>query len=278
MSSKNSQCETYVPMLDAFVDNELDGSETNEVAIHVQSCDDCQRQAKEIEALKSSLSSLPRRKMSRDLADNLDAILGNKEAAVTAPKDNVVSIKARRGWIMALASAAAVVVIALAGSMVFKNAHQEVANLPPEKQSQSPDSAATKGATEIAQNSSASEVRPEAAEGRQRSGNNPALTEIKTTHSSDSHAIEKIASTAHHDSALGTSEIGMTKTTAAQKSVDIAQAQPSKTTIAASDGISKTSIMKERPASSELLALYEEDEGTDVGMTTDEDGLYAIKL
>ena len=128
MSSKNSQCETFVPMLDAFVDNELDGSEKEQVLVHVQSCDDCKRHVKEIEALKTSLSALPRRKMTIDLADNFDQILTKESAPAPTKPSNVVPLSGKRRWIVGVASAAAVVVIAIAGSIVSKGGGEQVAN------------------------------------------------------------------------------------------------------------------------------------------------------
>ena len=287
MSSKNSRCETFVPMLDAFVDNELDSSEKEQVLAHVQSCDDCKRQVKEIEALKTTLSALPRRKMSIDLADSFDQILTKESQVASTKSDNVIAINGKRRWIVAFASAAAVVVIAIAGSMVSKSGVQQVANSNLPNESQSVDqrqerqgNAAKNGINTQDKNSLAEQPLPqvglpEDTGSDQQVGNSQA---IKTS------PPEKIA--AHKQSRPGaefTADGSLAKTGGAHLSEDMAQNESSNTTVVAHDENSKTNILgaqKNRSASSELLALYEEDDGigSDIGMTTDEDGLYAIKL
>jgi hypothetical protein len=105
----------------------------------------------------------------------------------------------------------------------------------------------------------------------------------------DSQAIkpgsaEKIA--AHRQSRPGAETTAggtLAKTAGAHLSEDMAQNESANTAVVAHDENSKTNLTgtpKNRSASSELLALYEEDDGigSDIGMTTDEDGLYAIKL
>jgi hypothetical protein len=288
MSSKNSQCETFVPMLDAFVDNELDKSEMEQVQMHLQSCDYCKQQVKEIETLKTSLASMPRRKMSLDLADNFDQIL-SKESELPAQKSsNVVSINAKRKWLVAAASAAAVAVIAIAGSMVSKGGGVQVAN-----------SDSIKGLHSVAQNSSA--VGQTAQKGMNTSDKNAfASNQLQSAHVADhnvadsqvaktpdnnSQSGQKIAAS-HSDNGTAKEDLqdrAVAKTAGAHFSEEMGQNQSSNTTVVAHDGSSKTNIrgaQKDRSSGSELLALYEEDDGigSDIGMTTDEDGLYAIKL
>lgn len=288
MSSKNSQCETFLPMLDALVDNELDKSEMEQVQLHLQSCDYCKQQVKEIEALKTSLASMPRRRMSLDLADNFDQIL-NKESGVPAQKpSNVVAISAKRRWIVAAASAAAVAVIAIAGSVVSKGGGVQVAN-----------SDSSGGLQSVAKNSSA--VGQTAQKGMNtRDKSAFASNQLQSTHLADhnsagsqvaklpdnnSQSGQKIAAS-HSDNGNVKEDLqdsAVAKTTGAHFSEDMGQNQSSNTTNVAHDGSSKTNIrgaQKDRSSGSELLALYEEDDGigSDIGMTTDEDGLYAIKL
>ncbi len=301
MSSKNSQCETFVPMLDAFVDNELDKSEMEQVQMHLQSCDYCKQQVKEIETLKTSLASMPRRKMSLDLADNLEQIL-SKESGVPAQKpSNVVAISANRRWIVAAASAAAVAVIAIAGSMVSKGGGGQVAN-----------SDSSGGLHSVAKNSSAagqtaqkgmntSAAGQTAQMGMNTSAKNAiASNQLQSAHVADHNAADsqvakspdnnsqsglKITAS-HSDSRTVKEDLqdrAVAKTAGAHFSEDMGQNQSSNTTVVAHDGSSKTNIrgaQKDRSSGSELLALYEEDDGigSDIGMTTDEDGLYAIKL
>lgn len=287
MSSKNSQCETFVEMLDAFVDNELDKSEKEQVLAHVQSCDDCKRQVKEIEAIKTTLSSLPRRKMTIDLADNFDQILTKEPQVASTNSDNVIAISGKRRWIVAFASAAAVVVIAIAGSMVSKSGGEQVANsnLPNGSQSvdQGPDrkeNAAKNGINTQDNNSLAEQSMPKVG----LPEDNGSGTQVGNSQAIKANSAEKIA--AHRQSRPGAEDTAsgtLAKTGGAHLSEDMAQNKSANTTVVAHDENSKSSMTgtpKQRSASSELLALYEEDDGigSDIGMTTDEDGLYAIKL
>ncbi|MBA3994241.1 MAG: hypothetical protein C0469_12005 [Cyanobacteria bacterium DS2.3.42] len=288
MSSKNSQCETFVPMLDAFVDNELDESEMEQVQMHLQSCDYCKQQVKEIETLKTSLASMPRTKMSLDLADNLDQIL-SKESGVPAQKpSNVVAISAKRRWIVAAASAAAVAVIAIAGSMVSKGGGGQVAISDSSgglhsvaKNSSAAGQTAQKGMNTSDKNAFASNQLQSA----HVADHNAADSQVAKSSDNNSHSGQKVTAT-HSDNRAVKEDLqdrAVAKTAGAHFSEDMGQNQSSNTTVVAHDGSSKTNIrgaQKDRSSGSELLALYEEDDGigSDIGMTTDEDGLYAIKL
>ncbi len=291
MSSKNSQCETFIPMLDAFVDNELDKSEKEQVLAHVQSCDNCKRQVKEIEALKTTLSALPRRKMTIDLADNFDQVPTTGAQAASAESVNVIAISGKRRWIVAFASAAAVVVIAIAGSLVFRGGGEQVANsnLPTSNfhRAQSVDER-TADPENIGKDVISTEDK-HALAGNQLPAvdiheHNGSGTHVEDSQSIKSGSEEKVA--AHRQSRPGaeTTAAGtLAKTAGAHLSEDMGQDESVNTTVVAHDENSKTNVtgtQKYRSASSELLALYEEDDGigSDIGMTTDEDGLYAIKL
>ena len=287
MSSKNSQCETFVPMLDAFVDNELEQSEKEQVQTHVQSCEYCKHQVKEIESLKTSLASMPRRKMSLDLADNFDQIL-KKESEDTAQKaSNVVPLAAKRRWIVAAASAAAVAVIAIAGSIVSKGGDHQVAN---SNANGFPSVAQHSGsAGKVVQNGMNNGVKNDFVKNRSES------VDVANDQVRDSQVVKPTNINSHSELKIAaaqpkkdTAEVDgrgeeVAQTAGAHLREDVSQSQSSNTTVVAHDPSSKTSIgsMKnDRSYGSELLALYEEDDGigSDIGMTTDEDGLYAIKL
>lgn len=291
MSSKNSQCETFIPMLDAFVDSELDKSEKEQVLAHVQSCDHCKRQVKEIEALKTTLSGLPRRKMPIDLADNFDQVPTKGSQAASTESVNVIAIGGKRPWIVAFASAAAVVVIAIAGSIVSKGGGEQVANsnLPTsnihmvqsvDQRTGDPESTAKDGISTEDKNLLAGNQLP-AVDLHKHNGSG---TQVEDSQAIKSSFDKKIAE--HRQSRPGaeTTAAGtLAKTSGAHLSEDMGQIESVNTTVVAHDENSKTNItgtQKNRSASSELLALYEEDDGigSDIGMTTDEDGLYAIKL
>lgn len=279
MSSKNSQCEKFVPMLDAFVDNELEGSEKEQVVLHLSDCVDCTRQVKEIEALKVSLSSLPRRQMKFDLADNFDEVLSRSSSAQSEPPGNVVPLRSKRKWLVASATAAAVVVIAIAGSIVLKGDPQQVAHSNVDDQSKM---VAVKSNGSSAHNDSNSGVA-------QSSGIEHRSEDLEPTQQQ-----EKIAA---HPPQSNTNSAAANKTAGAHLSVETERLAHGESTTAVAPNSetkeplvaqesSKTivpasqAIQSNRAASSELLALYEDDDGisSDIGVSTDEDGLYAIKL
>jgi anti-sigma factor RsiW len=80
MSQLSLTCEEISPMLDAYHDGELDQSERAGVASHLSSCGKCQSKLGEIGNVVSSLKSLPRMQMPRDLS--LDADFMRRAMAV----------------------------------------------------------------------------------------------------------------------------------------------------------------------------------------------------
>lgn len=278
MSSKNSQCEKFVPMLDAFVDNELEGSEKEQVVLHLADCDDCTRQVKEIEALKVSLSSLPRRQMNFDLADNFDEVLSRSSSAQSEPPGNVVPLRGTRKWLVA-ATAAAAVVIAIAGSIVLKGDPQQVAHSNVDDQSKvvavkSGSESVHKGSNNSGSQSGVNTQRSEDLEQKLQQEKIAAHTPQSITNSSavnktaGAHFSEETERLAHGESTTALAPDRETK-------APLVAQENTKTVVPASQA-----IQSNRAASSELLALYEDDDGisSDIGVSTDEDGLYAIKL
>lgn len=279
MSSKNSQCEKFVPMLDAFVDNELEGSEKEQVVLHLAACDDCTRQVKEIEALKVSLSSLPRRQMKFDLADNFDEVLSRSSSAQSESPGNVVPLPRKRKWLVASATAAAAVVIAIAGSIVLKGDPQQVAHSNIEDQSKmvavkSTGSSAHNDSNSGSSQSSGKENWSEDLESTQQQEKIAAHPQQSNTNSAaanktaGAHLSEETERLAHGGPTTGAAPNSETKQ-------PLVAQESAKTVVPASQA-----IQNNRAASSELLALYEDDDGisSDIGVSTDEDGLYAIKL
>jgi anti-sigma factor RsiW len=80
MSHLSLTCEEISPMLDAFHDGELDQSEHAGVTLHLSLCGKCQAKLSEIGNVVSSLKSLPRMQMPRDLT--LDAEFMRRAMAV----------------------------------------------------------------------------------------------------------------------------------------------------------------------------------------------------
>ena len=277
MSGKNSQCESFIQMLDAFVDNELDGSEREHVAQHLSTCEDCNRQVREIEALKASLSSLPRRQMKFDLADNFDAVLSKQSPAVSEKPNNVVLLSRKRKWLVASASAAAVVLIAMAGSIISKGDQQQTAqsNLPEQAKTiavQSPGADgrrdAKNAALDATQVGSHNEDFPPSQQEQIATspvGSHENKGDLRKT--AGAHLNEETQRLAHGEDMEPVSQNN-------SKNSVVAKGENNQTIVPASQ-----SMQGDQAGSGELLALYEDDDSSsDIGVSTDEDGLYAIKL
>jgi len=272
MSSMNSQCETFVPMLDAFVDNELDGSEKEQLAKHLSTCEDCKRSVEEIVTLKATLSALPRRQMKFDLADNFDSVLAKQSPSGAESSGSLVPFRSKRKWLVASASAAAVVVIAIAGAIVSKGDHPQVAQSNSSDQSRA---VAVRGAGKTV----SGDLRDGSALGqRDPHDDNEQHEKVATEPEAgltpkQSH---KIAGAHLSNETQRLAQDAQTAPAAVGNSAEpvVAHEDSSKTVIPAAQSLVN------RAGSSELLALYEDDDGisSDIGVSTDEDGLYAIKL
>src|SRR5271170_3215146 len=72
MSLKSLTCEDVNPLLDAYRDEELDQVERQDVASHLDSCQNCQTKLKGIESVVASLKSLPQLQMPHSLTTDID--------------------------------------------------------------------------------------------------------------------------------------------------------------------------------------------------------------
>lgn len=246
MSTKNSSCEYFLPLLDAFVDKELEASEQLEVGAHLGSCEDCSAVIKEIELLKSSLATMPKLTLGRDLADDLDKLLQGSASSAVVPKDNVVPLQKRNNFTVALAAAAAVAVIFIAGRAITTPPSVKVADSTLPK---------AQPVVVVPQSKTATKYVP--------------IQTSKT--SSDPHS----AVVAQH------SVLPVTSPVVSVPHVKVAPPQNNNLVATEQTGIVKASENRiNKSSSNEVIALYDDDDfaGTDVGMTTDEDGLYALQL
>lgn len=297
MSIKNPQCENFIPLLDAFSDGELDSAERENIEQHLHSCEDCKSQLKEIESLKVSLASLPKRQMKVDLADIFDS--PNSSSALSSVNDesstnsvakaeNVVPLtskKSSRGK-LALATAAAVAVIAIAASVVSQNANQQVAHSNTSDDSVKIAQKAGAGAaiqqpTKLASpdlNTSDQSVGLSKVTGETNSVS-PTQDKIEIASADNNANSSKKAIANHAVTGFSGVEDSHKRTAGAHLNNEASSDESAKTTVVAHDNSAISSVQRGRE-NTDLLALYDDDDsvGTDIGMTTDEDGLYAIKL
>lgn len=241
MSTKNSSCEYFLPLLDAFVDKELEATELSEVEAHLVSCEECRNSIKEIELLKTTLAAMPKLTLSRDLADDLDRLLHAGTVNEIAPKDNVIPLRKRNSFTVAFAAAAALAVVLIAGRAITTTPSPQVAN----------------------SNHPASQ---------------PSVTALQTKLATKPAPAPVVKTVVEKQAPVVAQQI--------HKSVSApVQATSSGNNLVAHEN-SQTEIVNasenriNKSASNEIIALYDDDDtaGTDIGMTTDEDGLYALRL
>lgn len=93
MSLKSATCEDVIPLLDAYHDGELDLTERQCVSSHLDGCQNCQTKLKGIESVVTSLKSLPPLQMPHDLTTSMDFLKQAFEIAGCKVDSGVESIR-----------------------------------------------------------------------------------------------------------------------------------------------------------------------------------------
>lgn len=308
MSDTNPNCQKLIPLLDAYFDRELEGDDLDAVEKHLPECDDCRQRLIEIESLVGSLKSLPRMKLKRDLADDLESILGiapqsepgsvNEPGSVMEPvsgkepssvmepvsgkEPNVVHLdRALSGkkslllrtpvFLRLAAAAAAVVLVFVAGRSLTTSPSSVVANKNDRRNEPSPTERSHVIEPLVADNKKMpvnEEPKPEPEVDRKAPSERP---QVATT--ADRAAEPKVASkVAKNDLASGSAKI---KPQVKKERLE------NKTTTVASRYEEPVVMQSAGTASPDLIALYDAADTPftdDLGISTDEDGLYALKL
>lgn len=73
-------CKTVLPLLSAFVDSELTGTETLAVRDHLRACPSCSREAELVRAVKTRLSSLATAEAPEQLESRLQRAVFNRKS------------------------------------------------------------------------------------------------------------------------------------------------------------------------------------------------------
>ena len=134
--SRGDNCKDMRELLSAYHDAELDSSERAQVEEHLSGCADCREELAAVQSVVSSLKSLPTVSLSKDYSADIESLLKRAAAAAEPGErqtddtverkvevlnerktDNVVSITRKKpvGWI---AAAAAAVIVLAVGSYV----------------------------------------------------------------------------------------------------------------------------------------------------------------
>lgn len=127
---ESAGCEPYIELLDAYHDNEVSADEKEKVSQHLKSCEPCNTRLAEIGRLVAALKAMPRLAPSHDIVEKID--LGEK------PKSNVLAFPGKKKIAVIAAAAAAVALLAVASltpsgnspNVAVKNNIPEVAVAP----------------------------------------------------------------------------------------------------------------------------------------------------
>lgn len=253
MNANSHKCDKFIPLLDAYHDGELNDSEKNSVDEHLHECSACSAQLTGVSRLVATLKAIPPVQMRDDFADKFEARLLQEKPAVTLAKSNVISGR----FVLAAATAAAFVLCVCASQLFFRHdaAPNEVAAVsqPPVNQVSK-----TLQAEELAAVPSRDDHIPGVNSGV-RAGEEGSAGKVTPT--------EK-QSVAPGDSMRKRGVLAGARTAVASEAAGKAD-QP-----IASDANNAA------PKHS-LVALYEPEANSipeELGISTDEDGLYAIKM
>jgi anti-sigma factor RsiW len=301
--SVSFNCEQVYSLLDAYHDGELPAVEESGVASHIGSCAKCHKQLEEIEGVVKSLQNVPKLNMPTDLTADLAfmnrALAAIEEApttqnAETKPETEKVfaadksSSKPARHisiaapvTVAAMAAAAALALFLTVPRMLKSTQGTAIAT---HEETHSRDTAKS-----IQPEKNIANIEPSAANNEQQTNPNEVATQplthlhpngvekepliaehtpaISIPHKLDESPAVPTSDTNKHEDVTGASEdnsTGVTSENAVPTDHEIATSNAS-----ATDG-------------PDIVALYPSDSNNtpteDLGISTDEDGLYAIKL
>ena len=254
-------CDEVLASLDEYHDNELAKEKRPSIEAHLENCDNCFKALASIQSISSLLRSIPKETLEVDFAERVDDLLEAKDNA-TVNQANVVPF----GRKAALAFAAALLLLAIAGPTIidsFTSSSIKTANKQEEKIEMVATDPKPEGNNKVEENKTALE----------ESNNRKEIANIdiekdtieKTTIAKEPPAKDKkIEINSVDDNQIATKPIKQNKV--------IPVAPP----------IKATPISQDQLLATEAVVAYDSDEDDDLfsqmGVSTDEDGLYAIKL
>lgn len=278
MADLTINCTNVEPFLDAYHDGELRSEQRASVEKHISSCEACSKKLADIQLVVTALKSLPRRSAPRDFSENIDAIINAK------PSDAIPFHKRRAVWASAsVAAAVALLVFGLrlvpgttGASVISKQDSPAWKNVTASNNRDN-------GAQESADAPVSVVARKESGVGGEGDKKLIAAGNAGTAgqSTSDKHArptIDKQAIASRLPEDTG-SDRGAAATVRDSAHEAVARQQGS---VVRSDRSMPVASLSESTSASDLVAVSLYDESTSVtdelGITTDEDGLYALKL
>lgn len=286
MNAKDDNCKDMKELISAYRDAELDANEHRRVEEHLASCSDCRNELAAVESAVQSLKTLSPVRLSVDFADDIEAILKRAEAGAVKPDGEAVSAGSaastpstggakvipfqrksnRKMWL----AAAAAVTVSLVAAAYFGT----TGGVPPIV-ADKPDAIVKPVGEQQKQEIANSNIEQATVDANDEASNveNTAL-EVATTNGV-SNDVEK-------EHVNGQAPVVKAPTTSKDETV-IAQAPKiSKPTRASVDNRSARSdvFVDDLSDNEALVALSDTYDDGDIfdGISTDEDGLYAIKM
>lgn len=264
------ECQQTVLALDAYHDNELKEDERRSVERHLLSCESCKKSLEATKQVSAALQSVPKATMKRDMSNELDELLRKSNNVVWFKKPVVSGT---------IAAAAAVAALALAPMMLPGIAPSNVAKKPSELNPVRP-------ANDSQMQPIAVQVKPDSAPaGQAPSGSTePQIAKHTTTITPQIQHTQMDTQTATAQKPKTSAPVGTSSDKPQSTQLVAKNDGEMKPKIEASpattDTIAATKVQVEEERSLQRLAYFGEAEqdSMDVGISTDEDGLYAIKL
>jgi anti-sigma factor RsiW len=266
-------CEMQ-PLLDAFYDRELGPSEHKEVVQHLAGCEQCRHAVTDIGRIVVSLKSLPTLRPRTDVAANFEKIL--------AAKTKVVLLRKRVAWgSMGVAAAAAIIALAMhigpagAPGAVTIGANQtaaskvQVATIPA-----TTPVALTQESNQVQQSDAAQESKATTA------GSTTPTVNAASTQNAAERDANNVKGKATPDASGQSSKPSAVRVAPPMVAENQQAATPDKKQSVTPDDGEKIADAQVATKGEGVVALYdsEANSAAELGITTDEDGLYAIKL
>ncbi len=261
------ECQPIVLALDAYYDNELNEEERKGVEQHLLSCESCKRSLEGTKQVSAALQSMPRAELKRDMSNELDNLLKGSNNVVWLKRPLVAGT---------IAAAAAIAALALAPVMLPGIAPGNVANKPSDSNPIKPEQTTQSQPIAV-------KVEPQKApdNSQDKLGGTDKIAHDATTQPAhettpvqqkqDAHVIAKAKTPTQTTQNKTQDLVAKNNAPANQQSPAAAQVNVEATSkVAAKDNCDEI----------EKLAYFGDSEQNtmDVGISTDEDGLYAIKL
>ncbi len=276
-------CEQLEPLLSAYHDGELSEHERAQADKHISSCAACQNRVLEIGTISNSLKALPRLTPKMDVAANIEKLIAAQPKAANQVIRPLV-------WSVVGVAAAAAVVLFIgnmnSGPNVVPNQVASNSSLN-SSSAKNEHGAATSRDLEVASNriddSGAAVVgldkTPDVSEDQKKKGS-PLPDQHGKPNADTGGKKEHAKFNPHVQIASGTNDGGSDTipadaTLSAHLDHPIANTDNQLIADASKNGIGKSG------SDSNLVAVYDADQRSvteELGITTDEDGLYAIKL